>query len=109
LPRSRYWFPKVFGFTLDERTGKWFFWTFSAGTALLFTAMFALGFMGETRRLDYLYDTHWLPALVIEEIGIGFYTLSAFSFSSCFSFPSATAPKTSSARMPGARPARWNG
>ena len=75
-----FWFPKVFGFRLDERTGKWFFGTFSAGTALLFTAMFALGFMGETRRLDYLYDTHWLPALVIEEIGVGFYTLSCVFF-----------------------------
>jgi cytochrome o ubiquinol oxidase subunit 1 len=75
-----FWFPKVFGFRLDERTGKWFFSTFSAGTTLLFTAMFALGFMGETRRLDYLYDTHWLPALIIEEIGIGFYTLSCVFF-----------------------------
>ncbi len=75
-----YWFPKVFGFRLDERTGTWFFATFSTGTGLLFTAMFALGFMGETRRLDYLYDTHWMPALVIEEIGIGFYTLSCVFF-----------------------------
>jgi cytochrome o ubiquinol oxidase subunit 1 len=75
-----YWFPKVFGFRLDERTGKWFFASFSTGTLLLFTAMFALGFMGETRRLDYLYDTHWMPALVIEEIGVGFYTLSCVFF-----------------------------
>jgi cytochrome o ubiquinol oxidase subunit I len=75
-----FWFPKVFGFRLDERTGKWFFWMFSIGTILLFTAMFGLGFMGETRRLDYLYDTHWYPALVIEEIGVGFYTLSCVFF-----------------------------
>jgi cytochrome o ubiquinol oxidase subunit 1 len=75
-----YWFPKVFGFTLDERSGKWFFATFSLGTVMLFSAMFALGFMGETRRLDYLYNTQWLPALIIEEIGIGFYTLSCVVF-----------------------------
>jgi cytochrome o ubiquinol oxidase subunit 1 len=47
---------------------------------VLFVAMFALGFMGETRRLDYLYSAQWKPALVTEEIGIGFYTLSCYYF-----------------------------
>ena len=75
-----YWFPKVFGFRLDERSGKMFFYTFSLGTVVLFTAMFGLGFMGETRRLDYLYDKQWMPALVVEEIGIGFYLLSCYYF-----------------------------
>jgi len=75
-----FWFPKVFGFSLDERSGKYFFWTFALGTILVFTAMFGLGFMGETRRLDYLYNTKWFPALVIEEVGIGFYTLSCVFF-----------------------------
>jgi cytochrome o ubiquinol oxidase subunit 1 len=75
-----FWFPKVFGFKLDERTGKMFFWCFSLGTTMVFTAMFGLGFMGETRRLDYLFNTNWFPALVIEEIGIGFYTLSCVFF-----------------------------
>jgi cytochrome o ubiquinol oxidase subunit 1 len=75
-----FWFPKVFGFRLDERAGKWFFASFSTGTGLLFTAMFGLGFMGETRRLDYLYDAHWFPALVIEEVGVAFYTLSCVFF-----------------------------
>jgi cytochrome o ubiquinol oxidase subunit 1 len=46
----------------------------------VFTAMFGLGFMGETRRLDYLFNTQWFPALVIEEVGIGFYTLSCLFF-----------------------------
>jgi cytochrome o ubiquinol oxidase subunit 1 len=75
-----FWFPKVFGFKLDERSGKWFFWSFTLGTLLVFTAMFGLGFMGETRRLDYLYDTDWFPALAIEELGIGFYCLSCLLF-----------------------------
>jgi cytochrome o ubiquinol oxidase subunit 1 len=75
-----YWFPKVFGFKLDEANGKKFFWTFSLGTLTTFTAMFALGFMGETRRLDYLYDPQWMPLLVIEELGIGFYCLSVYYF-----------------------------
>jgi cytochrome o ubiquinol oxidase subunit I len=65
---------------LDERSGKLFFWTFSTGSILVFVAMFALGFMGETRRLDYLYDPHMLPLLIIQEIGIGFYGLSVLIF-----------------------------
>jgi cytochrome o ubiquinol oxidase subunit 1 len=75
-----FWFPKVFGMQLDERSGKLFFWTFSIGTILVFVAMFALGFMGETRRLDYEFDTHYLPLLIIQEIGIGFYSLSVAVF-----------------------------
>jgi cytochrome o ubiquinol oxidase subunit 1 len=75
-----YWFPKVFGLQLDERAGKLFFWSFSIGTILVFVAMFGLGFMGETRRLDYLYDPRWLPLLIIQELGIGFYSLSVAAF-----------------------------
>ncbi|MDD2862761.1 MAG: hypothetical protein PHI71_17085, partial [Acidiphilium sp.] len=40
-----------------------FFIFFSLGTATTFSAMFTLGFMGMTRRLDYLYDPHWQPLL----------------------------------------------
>jgi cytochrome o ubiquinol oxidase subunit 1 len=75
-----FWFPKVFGLKLDERSGKLFFWSFTIGTVLVFLAMFGLGFMGETRRLDYLYDPRWLPLLIIQELGIGFYSLSVLLF-----------------------------
>jgi cytochrome o ubiquinol oxidase subunit 1 len=75
-----YWFPKVFGFMLDEHNGKRFFWMFSLGTTTVFTAMFMLGFMGETRRLDYLYNPQWLPLLLVEEVGIFFYCVSMFYF-----------------------------
>ncbi len=75
-----YWFPKVFGFRLDEHSSKRFFIFFVLGTVTVFTAMFALGFMGETRRLDYLYDPQWLPLLIVEEIGIVFYCISVGYF-----------------------------
>jgi len=42
--------------------------------------MFLLGFEGETRRLDYLYDPDWMPMLIIEEVGIALYCLSVFYF-----------------------------
>jgi cytochrome o ubiquinol oxidase subunit 1 len=79
-----YWFPKVFGFKLDEQSGVRFFQTFCIGTVLTFTAMFALGFEGETRRLDYLFNPAWKPMLIIEEIGIGFYCLSVVYFAKIF-------------------------
>jgi cytochrome o ubiquinol oxidase subunit 1 len=75
-----FWFPKIFGFRLDEAAGKKFFITFSAGSVLVFVSMYALGFEGQTRRLDYLYDRHWMPFLVIEEIGIFLYTVSLYYF-----------------------------
>ncbi|OBS10930.1 cbb3-type cytochrome c oxidase subunit I [Acidihalobacter prosperus] len=75
-----YWFPKVFGFTLDERWGKRFFWFFTAGTLMVFIPMYTLGFMGMTRRLDYVSHTAWWPLLNAEMVGIGLYAISIACF-----------------------------
>jgi cytochrome o ubiquinol oxidase subunit 1 len=75
-----YWFPKVFGFQLDEKNGLKFFWTFIAGTGFVFIAMFALGFEGQTRRLAFIYDTAWRPMLYTEEFGIVLYCISIYYF-----------------------------
>ncbi|AOV17103.1 cytochrome o ubiquinol oxidase subunit I [Acidihalobacter aeolianus] len=75
-----YWFPKVFGFKLDERWGKWFFWFFTAGTLMVFIPMYTLGFMGMTRRLDYISHPAWQPLLTAEMIGIGLYAISIAMF-----------------------------
>ncbi len=75
-----FWFPKVFGFKLNEAWGKIMFWLFSAGTALVFIPMFMLGFMGETRRLDWPFDPHWATMFDIQEFGIFVYVLSVFAF-----------------------------
>ncbi len=72
-----YWFPKVFGFRLEQRFGRMFFWLFTAGTAVVFVPMFTLGFMGMTRRLDYVAFPQWQPLLDIEVVGIVIYVLSA--------------------------------
>ncbi|HKJ08257.1 MAG TPA: cbb3-type cytochrome c oxidase subunit I [Gammaproteobacteria bacterium] len=73
-----YWFPKVFGFKLDEPLGKRVFWYWVAGSLMVFVPMYLLGFMGMTRRLDYVSHPSWLPLLVLEEVGIGLYCIAAY-------------------------------
>ena len=75
-----YWFPKVFGFKLDEPLGKRFFWFFTAGTIMVFIPMYTSGFMGMTRRLDYIANPALLPFEIAEEIGIGLYVVSVYYF-----------------------------
>ena len=75
-----FWFPKVFGFRLNEALGKRFFWFFTAGTIMVFIPMYTSGFMGMTRRLDYLSNPALLPFEIAEEIGIGFYVVSIYYF-----------------------------
>ena len=41
-----YWFPKAFGFTLDERLGKTVFWCWFIGFHLAFMPLYVLGFWG---------------------------------------------------------------
>ena len=73
-----FWFPKVFGFKLDERIGKRAFWFFSAGTVVLFGSMYALGFMGMPRRIDYIPFVSWRPLLMSEEAGIFLFLIAAY-------------------------------
>jgi cytochrome o ubiquinol oxidase subunit 1 len=65
-----YWFPKVFGFKLNESIGKKAFWCWLIGFLLAFGPLYILGFMGATRRLDH-YDpsTGWQPLFITTFIG----------------------------------------
>jgi cytochrome o ubiquinol oxidase subunit I len=70
-----YWFPKAFGFTLDERLGKAVFWCWFIGFNLAFMPSYLLGFWGGTRRMQHISDPSWRPWLGIELVGafvIGF-------------------------------------
>ncbi len=49
-----FWFPKVFGFMLSDRLGKWSFWLTFVGFNLTFFPMHFLGVMGMVRRI-YTY------------------------------------------------------
>lgn len=65
-----YWFPKIFGFKLDERLGKRAFWFWLVGYFVCFIPMYILGFMGATRRMDhYAASTGYQPLFIIMNIG----------------------------------------
>ncbi|MGA8550524.1 MAG: cytochrome o ubiquinol oxidase subunit I [Stellaceae bacterium] len=64
-----YWFPKAFGFTLDERWGKASFWCWLIGFYLAFMPLYVLGLMGMTRRLQHIADPSWRPLLLVAEAG----------------------------------------
>jgi cytochrome o ubiquinol oxidase subunit 1 len=60
-----YWFPKAFGFKLDEQIGKAVFWCWFIGFYLAFMPLYALGLMGATRRMDHYPDVHWQPLMLV--------------------------------------------
>src|SRR5882724_8050035 len=64
-----YWFPKAFGFTLDERLGKMVFWCWFIGFYLAFMPLYVLGFLGMPRRLNHYDNLAWQPWLVVAAIG----------------------------------------
>jgi cytochrome o ubiquinol oxidase subunit 1 len=64
-----YWFPKIAGFTLDEKLGKYAFWCWLLGFFVSFIPLYILGMMGATRRLDHYTDPSWQPLFIIAAIG----------------------------------------
>ena len=67
-----YWFPKFFGFRLNERLGKYAFYCWTIGFILAFVPLYILGLMGATRRLDhYSASLGWQPLFIVAGIGAG--------------------------------------
>jgi cytochrome o ubiquinol oxidase subunit I len=64
-----YWFPKVFGFRLNETLGKAAFWCWLVGFYLAFMPLYVLGLMGATRRMDHYDNPAWQPLFVVAAIG----------------------------------------
>ncbi|AHJ66286.1 cytochrome o ubiquinol oxidase subunit I [Granulibacter bethesdensis] len=64
-----YWFPKMFGFKLDETWGKRAFWCWLVGFYLAFMPLYVLGFMGATRRMNHYDNPAWTPWMIIAFIG----------------------------------------
>ncbi len=69
LAGYEYWFPKAFGFTLDERLGKASFWCWFIGFYLAFMPLYVLGLMGATRRMQHYDNPAWQPWMVVAFIG----------------------------------------
>ncbi len=64
-----YWFPKIFGFRLNERIGRWAFWCWFIGFYVAFMPLYALGLMGATRRMDHYDVAAWHPLFIVAAIG----------------------------------------
>jgi cytochrome c oxidase subunit 1 len=55
-----YWGPKITGYLLNEKIGKWQFWTFFIGAQLMTFPMYQLGLEGMPRRMAiYPNDPQW--------------------------------------------------
>ncbi|WDL95559.1 cbb3-type cytochrome c oxidase subunit I [Alicyclobacillus sp. ALC3] len=73
-----YWWPKMFGFQLDEKIGRKVFWWWVIGFNVCFLPQFLLGLMGMTRRM-YTYPSGlgwWIPNFISTiggfMMGVGF-------------------------------------
>jgi len=64
-----YWFPKIFGFKLNEKLGKYAFWCWLIGFFVAFMPLYLLGFMGATRRLNHYDVPGWQPLFKVAGIG----------------------------------------
>jgi cytochrome o ubiquinol oxidase subunit I len=65
-----YWFPKAFGFVLDERLGKWAAWLWIIGFWVAWGPGYVVGLEGMTRRLQHYDVPEWRPWLIVAEVGV---------------------------------------
>ena len=64
-----YWFPKAFGFKLDERLGKAAFWCWIVGFYVAFMPLYVVGLEGMTRRLQHYDNPEWHPWVLVAGVG----------------------------------------
>jgi cytochrome aa3-600 menaquinol oxidase subunit 1 len=65
-----YWWPKMFGFKLNEHLGKWAFWLWNIGFYVCFMPQYFLGLDGMTRRTyTYSWDMGWGPLNMVSTVG----------------------------------------
>jgi cytochrome o ubiquinol oxidase subunit 1 len=65
-----YWFPKAFGFVLDERLGKAAFWFAFAGFYVTFMPLYVVGLLGMTRRMQHFGQPEWYPWVAVAGLGV---------------------------------------
>ncbi|MGP5211856.1 MULTISPECIES: cytochrome o ubiquinol oxidase subunit I [Psychrobacter] len=64
-----FWWPKMFGYRLDEKWGKRAFWGWIIGFFTAFMPLYVLGFLGMTRRTNHYANDSWQFWLIIAAIG----------------------------------------
>ncbi len=64
-----FWFPKAFGFKLDEFWGKVSLYLWVTGFYVAFMPLYVLGLMGVTRRMQHFDDPSLQPWFVVAAIG----------------------------------------
>ncbi len=74
-----YWFPKAFGFKLNEFWGKVSFWCWVVGFYLAFMPLYVLGLMGVTRRLRVFEDPSLQIWFVVAAFGAALVAVGIFA------------------------------
>ena len=74
-----YWFPKAFGFRLDERWGKIAFWLTLVGFILTFAPLYVVGLLGMTRRMQSYDVPEWQPWVLLAGGGMVVVTLGVIA------------------------------
>ncbi len=70
LAAIAYWWPKAFGFRLQEGWGHAAFWFALAGFYVTFMPMYVVGILGMTRRLQHYDMAEWRPWILISAVGV---------------------------------------
>lgn len=65
-----YWFPKAFGFRLDEPMGRKAFWCLAPGFIMAFFPLYVIGMMGATRRTVSWVEPSYFPYFAIAMVGV---------------------------------------
>ncbi len=63
------WFPKAFGFRLDDGWGRRGFWCWAIGFYMAFMPLYALGLMGAMRRTAEWFRPEYIPFLAVALAG----------------------------------------
>ncbi len=69
LAGYQFWFPKAFGFRLNEQWGKRSFWCWIIGFYLAFMPLYVLGLLGMPRRMEHYTIAEWQPHLIVAAVG----------------------------------------
>ena len=64
-----YWFPKAFGFRLENRFGAAAFWFWVVGFYVAFMPLYVVGLEGMTRRMQHYDVAEWRPWLIVAAFG----------------------------------------